>query len=604
MRKILYQLYNIFTVHERRETYWLLLAILLMASFDIAGIMSIMPFMAVVADPNIAANNSYLSWIYDKFNFISVQYFLFFLGCMSLLMLTVAAAINITGNWFLVRFVRKFQHTVGKRLMAQYLHQPYTFHLKRNPSDLAENILIETSRIIELVLIPLLNLLVRGTIAAFIILLIFLIDPRLALTTVLILGGAYTGVYMWIAKILDRIGKERHQASQILFKTSSEIFNGIKTIKLHGKEDVCLQRYSDPSECLTKHLRTHQITDLLPRYFLEWMVFGGMVVVTTYYIMVLSSWSEVIPMLVLYAFAGYRLMPSLQHVYVGMSALKFNASTLDVIYKDINDTKGSDPSSNKDKASSPLNLKKRIELKDVTFFYPEESSPALRDINLTIPVNSQVGIVGSSGAGKTTLVDLILGLIRPHQGSILIDGVSIDGNNLSSWQKNLGYVPQNNLLFDDTIASNIAFWVSKDNFDIAQVISSAKIAQIHDFIMNDLPNGYDTTIGEQGIRLSAGQKQRIGIARALYQKPSILVLDEATNTLDNITEKKFFKALHDLAQEMTIISVAHRISTVKHCDEIYMLENKTIVGRGTFDGLIKSCPQFVELNEASDHSIK
>jgi len=602
MLKVIRQLYGIFEPQERREVKWIFGAVLLMASFDLLGLVSIMPFMTVVADTSIMHRNPNLEWIYNAFNFSSIQWFLFFLGCVSLLLLTIATAVNVGGNWFLIKFTRKCQHTVRKRLMIHYLRQPYTFYLKRNHSDLAENILVEVERLVDGIINPLLNTLARGTIALFVISLLFFLDPTLAFAITLLLVGAYAGIFLSVRKKLERLGEARHEANQMLLKTCSEMFREIKVIKLYGKGETYIQFFSDPSNRMSKCLRIHQLTEVLPRFFLELIGFGGLLLMTLYWVLIASDWGKVLPLIALYAFAGYRLMPSLQHVCGGLINLKFHAPALDTIFRDIKNTQDFAPQySDEDEIPNSPNLKKQLEIKNLAFSYPEASKPTLRDIDLTISANSLVAFVGATGAGKTTLVDLILGLLKPQQGSIIVDGVPINGDNLSSWQKTLGYVPQDIFLFEGTVAANIAFWVPGENIDIANVIGSAKTAQIHDFIENDLPDGYNTVIGGQGTRLSAGQKQRIGIARALYQKPSFLILDEATNALDGVTEKHFMRAMRNLAQKMTIVCIAHRLSTVKECNAIHMLENETIVGCGTFDELMENCSQFQELGKASHY---
>jgi len=288
-----------------------------------------------------------------------------------------------------------------------------------------------------------------------------------------------------------------------------------------------------------------------------------------------------IPIIAVYAFAGYRLIPSIQQIYQSITSLKFSNATVNQVYDDLKNLKIS--SLNQDQDILPFN--KTIKLNHIIYNYPNSSRTALKDINLTIPALKTVGLVGPTGCGKTSTVDVILGLLEPQKGTLEIDGEIITKKNLRSWQRSIGYVPQNIYLSDDTIAANIAFGVDPENINFQSIERAAKIANLDMFVINELPNKYQTVVGERGVRLSGGQRQRIGIARALYHNPKVLILDEATSALDNQTEQTVMDEINKLRKDLTIILIAHRLNTIKNCDVIFRFEKGQLVTQGTFNEL-------------------
>jgi ABC-type multidrug transport system fused ATPase/permease subunit len=322
-----------------------------------------------------------------------------------------------------------------------------------------------------------------------------------------------------------------------------------------------------------------------------------MLLIILYFMNQNSSFSSAIPIISLYALAGYRLMPSLQGIYTSVSQLRFSAAALDALLVDLTNIQPDAYSSDKNSDKKTLPFMQDITLNKVTYHYPNTEDPAIKNINLTIPTNSTVGFVGSTGGGKTTTVDLILGLLKPQQGTLEIDGQVVNEKNCKAWQSSIGYVPQHIYLADDSVMANIAFGIAPEDIDQAAVERAAKIADLHDFVIKKLPNQYKTKVGERGVRLSGGQRQRIGIARALYLNPQVLVLDEATSALDNITEQAVMEAVHNLGQKITIIIIAHRLSTVKECDTIFFLEDGELTGQGSFNELIQSNERFMAMNK-------
>lgn len=338
----------------------------------------------------------------------------------------------------------------------------------------------------------------------------------------------------------------------------------------------------------------------MPRNAFEIVVQGGLLIV----LMVLLIWSghdlpSIVPMLGLYAFAGLRLLPALQEIYVNLTKISFCHAALDRLSSDLALAEPPvDP--RKFRQTERLPLRRQLELRGVSYAYPNATRPALADISICIEARTTVGFVGATGAGKTTLVDVILGLLEPQDGEVLVDGTSIHPDQVRAWQRSIGYVPQNIFLADDTVAGNIAFGVSPQRIDLAAVERAAKCAELHDFVVDGLPDGYQTMIGERGIRLSGGQRQRIGIARALYHDPDVLIFDEATSALDNLTERAVMDAIHKLTHVKTILVIAHRLSTVRPCDRIFLLDRGRFKAAGTFSELLEQDAGFQRLATAAE----
>jgi len=594
--KIINKILLILSPAERKRAGLVLAMILMMAFLDVLGVASIMPFMAVLANPEVVETNSILNVAYNAshiFGVSTAQQFIFMLGVLVFVMLVVSLSFKALTTYAQTRFVFMREYSIGKRLVEGYLHQPYSWFLTRNSADLGKNILSEVSQVISYALGPIANIIAQGAVVSAILLLLVIVDPVLALGISLVFGLAYGLVFKATGKLLSRIGKERLEANEARYIALNEAFGAAKEVKIGGLEHIYIQRFSVPAKIYSKHLSTATIIGNLPRFALELIAFGGMLLVILYLMNQGGNFSTTIPIVSLYALAGYRLMPSLQQIYSSAIQLRFAGSALDALLVELDSIQPKTSQSNK----IAFPILRAITLNNVTYRYPNASDAAIKNINLTIPANSKVGFVGPTGGGKTTTVDLILGLLEAQQGALEIDGQVIDDKNRRAWQSSIGYVPQHIYLADDSVEANIAFGISPENIDQVVVERVAKIADLHDFVTNKLPNQYKTKVGERGVRLSGGQRQRIGIARALYLNPQVLVLDEATSALDNLTEQAVMEAVHNLGQKITIIIIAHRLSTVKECDTIFFLENGELTGQGNFNELIQSNEHFMAMNK-------
>jgi len=574
----------------------ILLSILVILSgvMEIAGIASIMPFMGAVLNPDFITHNIFFARIYHEFHFSSENHFLMFLGFFVLAVLFVSNLTSALTIWNILRFSLSLGRDLAQNLLSSYLRRPYVFFLDRNSSELVSNILSEVGRVVNGLMIPLLTICSRSVVGLAILGLLLWANPKLALMTGLILGGAYLGVFALVRKTLSRLGKESSAVNALRTQIAYETLGAIKDIKILGREREFYDRFSFPMSIYATCQARNQMISLLPRYALETLAFGGIIVIVIYLLHAEHGASQALPMISLYALAGYRLMPALQQIFANLSTVRFNLSALDKISEDLSKAvkySGELPAS----PARPLPFSRNITLDSIIFRYPKRKEAVLDRVSLSIGANTTVGIVGSTGSGKTTTLDILLGLLIPESGTLKIDGVPIGSENLRAWQANIGYVPQQIMLLDDTVVRNIAFGIPNEEVDLEAVMTAARLAHLHDFIMAELPQGYDTVVGERGLRLSGGQRQRIGIARALYHDPAVLVLDEATSALDNITETVIMEALHTLSHQKTILMVAHRLSTVRECDVIFVMDRGHLVDQGTYSDLVARNPIFRQL---------
>jgi ATP-binding cassette, subfamily B, bacterial PglK len=581
-KKFLYLL----SPRERKHAVLLILMILIMAFLEMIGVMSILPFMAVVSNPILTETNPILNYLFNASSIFGVQdnqEFLLFLGSLVFIVLIASLSFRALTAYTQTKFVQMRQYSIGKRLLSGYLHQPYSWFLSRHSADIGKTILSETNQIIGSGINPLLHLIASSTVAVALVSLLILTEPKLALIIGLVIGSFYGLIYMIVRRHLNKIGKETLKSNELRFLVISEAFSAAKEVKLGGLEKVYVNRFSNAAFPFAQNQALASIIRQLPRFILEAIVFGGILLIVLYFVAKKGSFNEAIPVLSLYVFAGYRLMPAMQQIYASFAQITFANASLDKLYNDIRNLKPLNLNHNEDN----LLFNKKIELKNVHYNYPNTTRTTLKNINLTINSKTTVGMMGVTGSGKTTAVDIIIGLLEPQKGTLVVDEQVITKKNIKSWQRSIGYVPQDIYLADQSVAANIAFGIDPENINIDAVKKASRIANLHDFVISELPKQYETIIGENGVRLSGGQRQRIGIARALYHTPKLLILDEATSALDNQTEQIVMEAVNNLRKDITIVIIAHRLTTLKNCDNIFKLEKGHIIEQGTFKELIE-----------------
>lgn len=577
------KLCDLLSAREKRQALLLLVLMLALGLLEMAGVASIFPLIAVLSDPGLIESNTYLQWTYQTLGFSDTNSFFIFLSAAVFLTVVVRVVFSAATNYGLLRYAQMRSHSLSVRLLGSYLRRPYAFFLNRHSADMGKSVLSEVEQVINGSLMPLLQLVSKLIVSTFLVSLVVAVEPVVAAVSLITLTGSYGVVYVAIRGYLRRKGAERLAANRARYQIAQEVLAGVKEVKVGGLERGYLRRYGKASGRFARLKVRLSLINEIPRHLLELTTLGGIITI----IMVLliradGQMSVALPVVTLYAFAGLRLLPAIQTIYRSVVAMRFGGPALDALHRDLFEAEHATDL----KPVEPLSLSREIALENVSFAYPLSDRTALKDITLTIPAHSTVGFVGATGAGKSTIVDLILGLLEPQQGTLKVDGMPITRANVRNWQRSVGYVPQQIFLADESVAANIALGLPPKKIDMDAVERAARMANLHDFIVDELPKGYQTEIGDRGIRLSGGQCQRVGIARALYNDPDVLVLDEATSALDQDTERNVMSEVQDLARSKTIIMIAHRLSTVENCDVVYRLEEGHVVDRGTFDSVI------------------
>lgn len=579
------------TTSERRRICRLFAAILIMAFIEVAGAASIMPFMAVLASPELIESNRWLALVYQYGEFGSPNVFMMYLGLAVLLTLIFSNAFTALTIRSMFFFTRTIECSLSSRLVAHYAQRPYLFFVSRNSADLSKNVLTEVSQVVTCVISPAIEIVAKIVVCVFMLVLLVVVEPILAAAMVMLFGGIYVGLYSMVKRRLARSGQVRVNMNRRRYQVTAELFGGIKELMVLGREDDFISRYARAAKVFAATQADFQIISQLPRYALETLVFGGLLLIILYFLAFRGGVTHALPLMALYAMAGYRIMPAMQYIFRAMTQLRFYLPAVDVLYDDLmSHDRVTEPLYGKT-GDKPFAFRHEIEVRNVRMTYPGASIPALNDISVKISKGSMVAFVGTTGSGKTTLVDVILGLLQPDVGEILVDGKPLVRECVHAWRNRIGYVPQQIFLADDTVERNIALGVPEGLIDSVAIERAARIANIHD-LMTSFVKGYETVIGERGVRLSGGQRQRIGIARALYHDPDLLIMDEGTSALDGMTEEAVMEAIDNLAHEKTIILIAHRLTTVRKCDRIYHLEDGCAMSAGTYDELIASSEQF------------
>jgi ABC-type multidrug transport system fused ATPase/permease subunit len=370
-------------------------------------------------------------------------------------------------------------------------------------------------------------------------------------------------------------------ATTLRHKICAEAMQGVKDYKLRGTEPNIINRYSEITQKIAKTRALADAIIHLPYFALEALAFSAILLIIVYLLLTHHRITDTIPLLGIYVFACYRFLPALQQIFLSIASIRMRSEAVNNLVNELKHYRDFSPRDGEKK----LALQHELVLRNVSFNYPDSTKPTIQQISINVPANKTIGLIGNSGAGKTTTADLILGLLIPSQGEITIDGIPLTEKNITEWQNNIGYVAQNFYLLDDTIAANIALGLQGAEINMQKVISAAKLANIHHYIMQELCDQYATIIGERGIRLSGGQRQRIAIARALYHNPDVLILDEATSALDNETENVILEAIQQLLHQKTIILIAHRLTTIKVCEEVFLFNNGRVVDRGSYEYL-------------------
>lgn len=584
--------------------FGLFLLMNLSALAQLAMVGSILPFLRAISDPAGTRETRVFEVLSSLTGPVDDATFLMLLGCLVIGAVLAANLLGAMQSILGARFSAKLDSYLSTLLLKSYLLRPYTFYLNHNTSDFLRNIFSEVYLVSNGFLSTSMAILSRSLTVAGLSVLLLVVNPWVALGAGAFFGGAYTGIYLLLRPRLVRASKKRAESDSLRYKAVAEAFDTIKEIKVLRREPNFISAFEKPTRRYFHFQERAALYSMLPKYVVETIAFAGMIGVAMLLIRQYDGVAGALPVLGLFAVAGYRLIPAIQGLYSNISKLRYYRKSVETIHEEcsrllVDPRKASPGLPVPPKSEGPRQpLTRAIEFNNIRFTYPQAEQPALKGVSLEIPALARIGLCGRSGAGKTTLADILLGLLHPQEGTMCVDGVPINEENQDAWQRNCGYVPQQIYLIDDSIRRNIAFGIDSREISDERVKMAARLANLHDFIVKELPSGYDTEVGERGIRLSGGQRQRIGIARALYDDPEVIVLDEATSALDSETERAIVEAVESLAGRKTVIMIAHRLTTIRRADTIVFMEDGLIAGTGTFDELHEANPLFRRMAEA------
>lgn len=590
MIEIYRKLFALLEPRERRRFLVLMGVLIVAALADLVGLSAVMGLLGVLADPARLPGLPVIGPVLGRIAGGDI-----FAGQIALTLAVIAVivaslVVRALATYAIIRYAEMRGYSIACRLLGAYLRQPYVWFLNRNTSEIGKNVLSETSQLVANVLTPALRMLANAFVIVVVLVFLMALDPLIAPVAGGLIGGGYALIYLRLRPRLQDLGRRMLAANSDRFRIAQEATAGIKEVKLIGLEETYERRFEAPARRLARASALNKAFSELPRFALEALTFAAMMgLVLLLLLRNDGDLAAIIPLLGTTAFATLRLLPALQQIYYSFASLRSGRAVLDHIHADYTAARTVPAAP---QGVLPLPFERGLEFDAVAFSYPAATRPALNGVSLTIPARFTVGIVGSTGAGKTTFVDLVLGLLEPDAGEIRVDGIAISLETRQAWQRSVGYVPQAIYLTDDTVAANIAFGIPPEAIDHAAVERAARIAALHDFVLQDLPQGYATVVGERGVRLSGGQRQRIGIARALYRDPVLLVMDEATSALDNLTERAVMEAVANMRGNRTIILIAHRLSTVRNCDTIFLMEKGRLAATGTYDELVEANETF------------
>lgn len=588
------KIYHLFSRKERFKILALLIMMLFAAMLEVAGIGMIPGFVTIVADSKFVMEYEPVRSVLQVLNITSSQELLGW-GALILIGVFVIKNIYLVGYSYIEsKFANNRMYDIAHRLMSLYMQAPYTFHLQRNTAELLRNTSYESKLLIDQVIIPMLKITKEGVMGIAIILFLMFVEPFITLIVFLLLGSGIGAFLFTTQKRIKQYGKEEQEYRREMIKAVNQGLGGIKEARVLNREVDFIEKFRIAAFNRSRLLAFKQFVSQIPKPVVETIAVGGMMLITLVMVWQGRPMSTIIPILSLFAISTVRLMPAIQQIAQNYTSLRYNIVSVHPIFDDIQELSENQIKFWADRnKETKLVLNREITVDDVYFSYPNSDERALNGISFTIPKGKAVAFVGSSGAGKTTVIDLLLGLLEPTKGTIRVDGVNIQ-DSLSAWQQNIGYIPQSIYLSDESLRNNIAFGIPESQIDEDKVWEAIKLAQLEELVRR-LPKGLDTVVGERGTLLSGGQQQRVGIARALYHNPQVLVMDEATSALDNITEKYIIKAIEQLKKERTIIMIAHRLTTVMNCDQLYLMEGGKVIQKGTYSELIETSQQFKDM---------
>ena len=572
IKEFLSKINYIFDRGEKFKLVLLLFAIAFTTILELVGVVAIMPFINVVMDPGTIEKTPYLKIVYDILGFDNVNLFIAFLGIVLIIIYIVKNVCVTSMYYFQYAFTFATQKRLCSRMLRCYMGQSYIFHLQNNSADLMRNINTDVTMMFQGV-ISMLGLLAEVAVCGILGVYLLIQDKSIAIGIVVVFGVFILLFAKRYKNYLTKIGEEDRRYSAGIVKWMQQSFGGMKETKILGREDFFCNKFDYNYENWAEREKKYRILQVVPRPVMETVCVTALLGIIILKLLHGTQSAYFISTVSVFAVAAFRLLPSINRITANYGVIMFNMPAFDAVYHDLKEIEKLRQIANeKDEQIKKMPFKKNIEIKELTFSYPEKEENVLENVSLTIQNHQSVALIGPSGAGKTTLADIILGILKPVKGAVYVDGVNIE-DKPDEWRANLGYIPQSIYLMDDTIKNNILY--GQETLDEERLWKAVEEAQLKEFILS-LENGIDTVIGENGVCLSGGQRQRIGIARALYTNPEVLVLDEATSALDNETEEAVMEAINHLSGSKTLIIIAHRLSTTEKCDVIYEVKDKCV----------------------------
>lgn len=560
---------------QKRNLIILLFLIAIGAFLEMVGVSAVLPLVNLVMQPEVIETNQWLRLAGELLGITSPNQFIIWMSVALIVIYIIKNLYLILMYSLQYRFTYNNQRRIAKRLMECYMRQDYTYHLYKSSAELMRNINTDVPQFFT----TLLNALQLATELLTCIALVFFLALQDFMTTLCVVLITFISLCVFYAIFKNYtmvLGKKSRLMSGKLNQCMLQAFQGIKETKVFNKENYFIEQYDKSYRLFSRYFSKQGLVGIIPKPIIESVCICGLLAVLSVRISIGGNMESFVPMLSVFAMASFRMLPAFNRITSYMNAIMFNKASVDAVYEDLREVEGLLRHAEKEEADTTVfDLKQGITVNSVTFRYPDSQKPVLLNASLEIPKYSSIALIGQSGAGKTTLADIIMGLLKPESGNIQADGIDI-GQHVKAWHRSLGYIPQTIYLIDDTIANNIAY--GDENIDEEQLNKAVHDAQLETFI-RELPEGLNTVVGEQGVRLSGGQRQRIGIARALYRNPSILVLDEATSALDNETEQAVMESINSLQGKKTMVIIAHRLTTIKNCDRIYEIKDGRAVLR-------------------------
>ena len=539
------------------------------ALFETISIGVIVPFVGIITNPPLIEENVFLSKVYEFFNFQSTTAFIVFAVVLLLLVFVFKNIYLLFYNYIQYRIVLNQQVKLSTLLFEEYLTKPYTFHLQRNTAELLRNVNGEVSTVFQGIVLATFQLITEVLITACILLLLIASAPTATLVAAFLLGGSIYVFFKLFKRKISLLGKEQQLVNAEKIKWVNQGLGASKEVKVSGREEFFIDSYRKHSLIGVKNSRFMKMLELVPRVFIETILVATVLLTMLIIVFKGNDTTQLISTMALFAMSAFRLMPSITRIMALITTIKYSQPALNVLYEDLytNNARSAVVQNIKLDVTEGRVFNDSIKLQNVSFRYPNQKDNSIKDVTLSIPIGKSVAFIGESGAGKTTIIDIILGLLKPEKGEVLVDQKRLD-EQIGLWQQKIGYIPQTIFLSDDTIRNNVAFGYPSSQINDKEVWRALEQANLKEFV-ELLPDQLDTSVGERGVRLSGGQRQRIGIARALYHNPEILFMDEATSALDNETEKEIMKAIDGLKGEKTLIIIAHRLTTIENCDIIF-----------------------------------